>query len=176
MVQFSANDDSLNAPGGVRATSPQPNPGATRRGTFDVASANQMLPLVEQIVVDLMTLSKELKQQDAQLSVLDALPKPTNLAAFVEELSAMKESFGTDRQRLESCQRELASLGVTVDSVEHGAIDFPAFINRRPVMLCWKLGEAAVAHWHYPNEGFQQRCQINGLSVDSGPSSVATRS
>ncbi|MGV3485454.1 MAG: DUF2203 domain-containing protein [Planctomycetaceae bacterium] len=176
MVQFSANDDSLNAAGGrLRDTQPH-SANAPRRGTFDVASANQMLPLVEQIVGDLMALSKELDQQKAQIAVLDQLPKPSKLIAFSEELSAIKESFGTDRQRLESCQRELASLGVKIDSLEDGAIDFPAYINRQPVMLCWKLGEPSVGHWHYPNEGFQHRCKIAGQSVDSEPSAVAKRS
>lgn len=178
MVQFSANDDSLNAAGGNLRDpqSSKSSAGVLRRGTFDVQSANQMLPLVERIVSDLMILSTELEQQRAQILGIESLPKPTNLVAFADELTAIKEAFNTDRQRLESCQRELSSLGVTVDSLEHGAIDFPAFINRRPVMLCWKVGEPKVTHWHHPDEGFQQRCQIADLCVDIEPSVVPKRS
>ena len=160
MVQFSTNDDPLDASGGrlrSRTTSDVSAENA-RWGTFTVQSANQMLPLVERIVLDLMSLSRELEQQGAQIRSIEFLPKPTNLAAFADELSAIKESFNTDRQRLESCHRELSSLGVRIDSLKDGAIDFPAFLSRRPVLLCWKVGESAVSHWHHPEENFLDRC------------------
>jgi hypothetical protein len=161
MVQFSSDDDS-------RETLDSDLPrslasGASldsRRGEFTLQSANQMLPLVERIVRDMISVAQDLSEQDAQIRGLERLPKPTNLPAFTDELTAMKESFQTDRQRLESCQRELDSLGVKVESLADGVIDFPASINRRPVMLCWKLGEPRVAYWHLPEEGFQKRREV----------------
>jgi hypothetical protein len=132
-----------------------------------------MLPLIERIVVDLMALSSELEQQSAQIRGIEHLPKPTNLAAFSDELAAIKEAFSTDRQRLESCHRELASLGVKIDSLKEGAIDFPAFLNRRPVMLCWKVGEPSVSHWHPIGETFQQRHEIADHCFDPPSPPVA---
>ena len=170
MVQFSANDEPLDArSGSLRDPLLKTSPSEVRRGAFTVRSANQMLPLVERIVLDLMTLAFDLAKQTAQIRGLERLPKPTNLASFIDELSAIKESFNTDRQRVESCQRELLSLGVKIDSLEDGAIDFPAFMNRRPVMLCWKVGESKVSHWHGPEEGFQQRCEIADDCIDAEP-------
>jgi hypothetical protein len=174
MVQFSASDDSLDAPGeGLGGREPHSSKELRRQGAFTVESANQMLPLVERIVADLMTLSLELEQQSAQIRGIEHLPKPTNLAAYTDELTAIKESFSTDRQRLESCHRELAALGVKIDSLKDGAIDFPAFLNRRPVMLCWSVGEPSVAHWHYPGESVAHRREIADHRFDTAPPSVA---
>jgi hypothetical protein len=174
MVQFSSNDDSLEATGGsLRGHGAVEASGNARWGTFTVQSANQMLPLVERIVLDLMSLSRELELQGAQIRGIEHLPKPTNLAAFADELAAIKESFNTDRQRLECCNRELSSLGVKVDSLKDGAIDFPAFLNRRPVLLCWKVGETAVMHWHHLDECFLNRREIAGHCFDAAPPSIA---
>ncbi len=176
MVQFSTNDDSLDAPR-ERPCDAQPKafPGDPHREVFSVQSATLMLPLIQRIVLDLITLAKELKQQAAQIRGLERLPKPTNLIAFAEELAAIKESFSTDRQRLESCQRELLSLGVKIDSLEDGIIDFPAMIDRRPVMLCWKVGEPKVTHWHGAEEGFSQRSEIIDDCIDTVPTVIAQR-
>ena len=174
MVQFSTNDDPLDAPEGrlgnrglIEATE------NASWGTFTVQSANQTLPLVERIVLDLMGLSRELELQGPQIQGIECLPKPTNLAAFADELDAIKESFNTDRQRLESCHRELLALGVKIDSLRDGVIDFPAFVNRRPVLLCWKVGEPAVTHWHHPAENFLNRREIADNCFEIAPSSVA---
>lgn len=170
MVQFSANDDPLEAPGeGLMGREGKSSNDLVRHGAFTVQSANQMLPLIERIMVDLMSLSTEMELQAAQIRGIDHLPKPTNLAAFSDELAAIKEAFNTDRQRLESCQRELTSLGVKIDSLKDGAIDFPAFLNRRPVMLCWKVGESSVSHWHHTGENFQQRREIADHCFDTSP-------
>jgi hypothetical protein len=170
MVQFSANDDPPHGrDGGFRAKLPV---GSIRYDSFTVASANQMLPLLTRIVSDLIALSVDLEQQNEQIRGIESLPTPNKIAAFSDELNAIKESFSTDRQRLVSCHRELSSLGVKIDSLTQGAIDFPAFLNRRPVMLCWKLGEAAVTHWHHLNESFEQRREIAGHCFDPVPPSV----
>ena len=91
MVQFSTNDDPLDTPkerlasrGTIEATE------NASWGTFTVQSANQTLPLVEKIVLDLMSRSRELEQQGAQIRCIERLPKPTNLAAFADELDAIK--------------------------------------------------------------------------------------
>jgi hypothetical protein len=49
---------------------------------------------------------------------------------------------------------EIDSIGVLVKDPEHGLLDFPSVMDRKPVLLCWKLGDAAIAHWHTEQEGF----------------------
>jgi len=36
-------------------------------------------------------------------------------------------------------------------------LDFPAYRDGRPVLLCWKVGEVSVRFWHEPGQGFDRR-------------------
>jgi hypothetical protein len=54
---------------------------------------------------------------------------------------------------------ELEVDGVQVKDLDTGLVDFPA---KHPeegdtVLLCWRLGEEEVAHWHGLDEGFAGR-------------------
>ena len=52
---------------------------------------------------------------------------------------------------------ELAGMGIQVKDVDRGLIDFPAVIDGQDALLCWRLGEPSIAHWHTPEDGFAGR-------------------
>lgn len=62
--------------------------------------------------------------------------------------------------RLQECQEELRRIHVDVKDYEMGLLDFPALLDGRPILLCWKRGEAAVTHWHEPDAGYAGRRTI----------------
>lgn len=47
--------------------------------------------------------------------------------------------------------------GIQIKSLEEGLVDFPAVIDGRQVLLCWKEGETEVAFWHTPQDGYPGR-------------------
>lgn len=55
---------------------------------------------------------------------------------------------------------EIQSAGVLIKDIEAGLIDFPAMFGGREVLLCWKLGESRIEHWHGADEGFSGRKPI----------------
>jgi hypothetical protein len=52
---------------------------------------------------------------------------------------------------------EIDSIGVQVKDLEQGLLDFPFVMDGKPVLLCWKLGEPAIAYWHTEEDGFAGR-------------------
>jgi hypothetical protein len=52
---------------------------------------------------------------------------------------------------------EIDSIGVQVKDLEEGLLDFPSLMDGQAVLLCWKLGEPAIAYWHTEEEGFAGR-------------------
>ena len=40
-------------------------------------------------------------------------------------------------------------------------LDFPCRVDGEIVLLCWKLGEEKITHWHSPEEGFAGRKPID---------------
>lgn len=53
---------------------------------------------------------------------------------------------------------ELEAGGIVVRDIERGLVDFPSrHPGGRQVLLCWQLGEADLAWWHLPEDGFAGR-------------------
>jgi hypothetical protein len=128
---------------------------------FTIDSANRLLPLVSRIAQDLVSLSRNRENDAAQIRGIEMLPRKSDIRSFTEELDCVKESFRADGERLVEIRRELQQLGVLVDSLQHGAFDFPAFKDRRPIRLCWQIGESEIGFWHGVDESFEERRPID---------------
>lgn len=119
---------------------------------YTAAQANRALPLVRNIVTDLVTHAR--RWEDAVRHV--ELASHDNVLDNVES-----ERWQRETQRLaadvESCVRELAELGVEVRALDTGLVDFPGTLDGRDVYFCWMLGERAVTHWHERGAGFAGR-------------------
>jgi hypothetical protein len=52
---------------------------------------------------------------------------------------------------------EIDEIGVVVKDLDQGLLDFPAVLEGRAVLLCWKMGEKEIGFWHPAEEGFAGR-------------------
>jgi hypothetical protein len=75
---------------------------------------------------------------------------PSDLAAATEELEEHASAVAL-------CIQEIGELGGQVKDLDEGLVDFPARRGAEEVLLCWKLGEEEVGHWHGSDEGFAGR-------------------
>jgi len=48
-----------------------------------------------------------------------------------------------------------------VKDLDIGLLDFPCEVEGKIVLLCWKMGEKSITHWHGTDEGFASRKQID---------------
>jgi hypothetical protein len=64
-------------------------------------------------------------------------------------------------QRAKDSVEEIQALGVQVKDLDSGLLDFPCAVDEEIVLLCWKLGEPRIAHWHGLEEGFKGRKPID---------------
>ena len=51
-------------------------------------------------------------------------------------------------QRAKDALAEIDSIGVQVKDIDIGLLDFPCEVDGRTVLLCWKMGEKSITHWH----------------------------
>jgi hypothetical protein len=63
-------------------------------------------------------------------------------------------------ETLRSDVTELLERDIILRDPETGLIDFPSEREGRRILLCWRLGEDHVAHWHEPNAGFAGRRKL----------------
>jgi hypothetical protein len=74
---------------------------------------------------------------------------------------ARTEEFDAAAAEFTSCLEQLGDLGVEVKDPETGLLDFPAVREGEDVLLCWRVGEEAVAFWHDLEEGYAGRKPID---------------
>lgn len=133
----------------------KPTPG---KRFFTVQEANATLPLVRAIVRDVTALAQELRERHERLSRFLHPEQRSHLSeAHREEVLQAQADFEHARGRMQEYEHELEQLGVELKDYFKGLVDFPAWMNGRPVYLCWCQGEPEVAHWHELSAGFAGR-------------------
>ena len=60
-------------------------------------------------------------------------------------------------QRAKDAIEEIDAIGVQVKDLDIGLLDFPCKVDEEIVLLCWKMGEARITHWHTVESGFSGR-------------------
>jgi hypothetical protein len=107
--------------------------------------ANLSLPLVKQIVGDIIDRAGQVKALMADGLNPDNRPKYEKLISEVEDLT-----------------RELEDLGCFFKdwNFEKGLVDFPAIIDEKEVFLCWHSDEPQVRWYHGLEDGFHGRLLI----------------
>lgn len=65
-------------------------------------------------------------------------------------------------QKVKEAIAEISAIGVQVKDLDMGLLDFPCKVESGEiVLLCWKLGETAITHWHGLEEGYAGRKPID---------------
>lgn len=126
--------------------------------TFTLSEAQTLLPVVEALLRKAQAAAGqagELEQEMQQLSQRIFLSG----GMHVDVSAAARRRAEHDKavQEAKDTLAEIDSIGVQVKDLEEGLLDFPSVMDGKPVLLCWKLGEAAIAHWHTEEEGFAGR-------------------
>jgi hypothetical protein len=117
------------------------------------AELEHVRPLVEQLVAGRVEHIAALERQEELEGKIrgngGGIP-PADLAEATAEVDAIA-------RRLAGLVDEINDHGAEVKDLDTGLIDFPALRNGETVLLCWQLGEAEIAFWHRPEDGFAGR-------------------
>lgn len=105
--------------------------------------ANAALPLVRAVVADVVDLTARLSRADTEYRAERARPLPSQ-ALLNERRRGMRDL----ERELSSCRAELAAVSARVEDAAAGVVDFDGDLDGAPVLLCWRLGEDHVDHWH----------------------------
>ncbi len=121
---------------------------------FTLDEANRTLPLVRRIVTDIVELYPEVQRKLATLRRLARMEEAPELSRRMEDL---RDRLEADSDALNGYLDELSRIGCQFKGFEDGLVDFHAWLEGRPVLLCWKLGEDEIAWWHELDGGYAGR-------------------
>jgi len=124
---------------------------------FSPERANALIPELAPLIEELWG-----KRRDLAIRLLEN--DPALRAGRSSGTSATNLERRGEARRCTELKAEIVGIvnrieayGCVVKDVDLGLLDFPAERDGRPVFLCWKAGETAIAHWHGTEESFAAR-------------------
>jgi hypothetical protein len=122
---------------------------------FTVAEANNLLPDVMPLLLELRSYKVSLDSAFAALSALTPAMRQNGHAAQAQELESRIQELTAE---LADGIDQVTAMGIDIKSLDHGLIDFPSLRDGRVVFLCWRLGEGpTIRYWHDIDAGFAGR-------------------
>jgi hypothetical protein len=133
---------------------------ATR--TFTLAEAQRLLPILESLLKTAINSKQLIEEVDSELQDLGhRIFLNGGTLVNVLEVARRKSEREKAVQRAKDAVAEIHATGVQVKDLDIGLLDFPCKVEGEIILLCWKLGEEKIAHWHSPEEGFAGRKPID---------------
>ena len=130
--------------------------------TFTLDEAHALLPVLESLLktaIDGKNAAERIEQEFKAVSSRVFLNGGT--LVDVVQLAARKREKERLVQKIKDALAEIEATGVLVKDLEIGLLDFPCQVEDQTILLCWKLGEKTIAHWHGTDEGYRFRKPID---------------
>jgi len=130
--------------------------------TFTLREAQSMLPILESLLrksIESKTLIDEIDQEFNALSERIFLNGGTMVD--VRACAARRGQRDKAIQVAKDTLSEINAIGVQVKDLDIGLLDFPCKVDGEIVLLCWKMGEPTISHWHGTEEGYAGRRPID---------------
>jgi hypothetical protein len=130
--------------------------------TFTLDEAQSLLAILESLLRTAINAKKIVDEGDAEQQALQHRVF-LNGGMFLDivPLARRKAERAKAEQRAKDALAEIDSIGVQVKDLNIGLLDFPCEVEGQIILLCWKLGEKSITHWHGMQEGFAGRKPID---------------
>jgi hypothetical protein len=125
---------------------------------FTLEEAQSLLPVLESLLkraMDSKRAADELEAGRAELArrIYVSGGMKVDLGAVARQRAEMEAHM----ERVRESMAEIDSIGVQVKDIDSGLLDFPCRIDDQVVLLCWRMGETSIDHWHTIEAGFKGR-------------------
>jgi hypothetical protein len=130
--------------------------------SFTLDEAQSLLPVLESLLRTAIDGKKLIEAVDAEFQELaHRVFLSGGLLVNIVQVARRKAEREKTIQRIKDTLAEIDATGVQVKDLDIGLLDFPCQVEGRTVLLCWKLGEKGITHWHDTSEGFAGRKPID---------------
>jgi len=130
--------------------------------TFTLQEAQNLLPVLKSLLRTAMDGKKLIEAVDNELQELaHRVLMSGGLLVNVVQMARRKAEREKAIHRVKDTLAEINAIGVQVKDIEIVLLDFPCKVEGRVVLLCWKLGEQGITHWHTSSEGFAGRKPVD---------------
>ncbi|MGA3070889.1 MAG: DUF2203 domain-containing protein [Terracidiphilus sp.] len=130
--------------------------------TFTLEEAQSLLPVLESLLKRAIE-GKELAEEvgSGLSELIRRIYLSGGMRVDVSTVSKQRAEMEAHLLRVRECIAEMDSIGVQVKDLEAGLLDFPCRLDDEVVLLCWRMGEPSIEHWHTAEQGFQGRQPVD---------------
>ena len=126
--------------------------------TFTLDEAQSLIPVLESLLKRAVAGKQAAEEVEAGLSELARrIYLSGGMTVDVASVTKQRAEMDAHLQRVRESIAEIDSIGVQVKDIEAGLLDFPCRVDDQVVLLCWRIGEPSIEHWHTLESGFQGR-------------------
>jgi len=130
--------------------------------TFTLDEAQSLLPVLESLLKRAMEGKRSAQDLESGLNRIAQRihfsgGMRVNTAGIAKQRAEMEAHLKQVRESI----AEIDAIGVQVKDLESGLLDFPCRVEDQIVLLCWRMGEGAIEHWHTMEAGFQGRQPVD---------------
>ena len=126
--------------------------------TFTLEEAQSLLPVLESLLKRAMNGKRIAAEAETDLSGLtQRIPLSGGMRVNSTLVASQRAQMEDHLKQVQESIAEIDSIGVQVKDLESGLLDFPCRVDDEVVLLCWRMGEPSIEHWHTVESGFQGR-------------------
>ena len=130
--------------------------------TFTIDEAQSLLPLLEALLKRAIESKQAAEKVESDLSELARRiylsgGMKVDAASVVKQRGELEEHMKRARETV----AEIDEIGVQVKDLDSGLLDFPCRLDDQIVLLCWRMGETSIEHWHTVEAGFKGRQPVD---------------
>ena len=131
--------------------------------TFSLHEAQAMLPVLEALLRSSIEAKQKIEEIEAELQqVQERIFLDGGTLLNVKRWARRGAERNKALRKAKDTIAEINAIGVQVKDLDMGLLDFPCKVESGEiVLLCWKLGETAITHWHGLEEGYTGRKPID---------------
>jgi len=130
--------------------------------TFSLDDAQMLLPVLESLLRRAMETKKRVEEIEQQFQKINyRIFLLGGVEPDIRALARLRAESDKAVQVFKDTRGEIEATGVQVKDLDVGLLDFPCVVDKEVILLCWKLGEEKITHWHGIEEGFAGRKPID---------------
>lgn len=130
--------------------------------TFTLDEAQSLLPILESLLKRALDGRKATEAIEAELSELNRrIYLAGGMCIDTGDVVRKRKQMDEHRKQVRETVTEIDAIGVQVKDIETGLLDFPCRVDDEVVLLCWRMGEPAIEHWHPMDTGIRGRQPID---------------
>jgi hypothetical protein len=130
--------------------------------TFTLDEAQSLLPLLESLMNRAIQAKRDAETVEESLIDLSRrIYLNGGMRVDTAKVGEQRAQIDAHMKQVRETVAEIDAIGVQIKDLETGLLDFPCRLDDQVVLLCWKMGETSIEHWHSIESGFQGRQPVD---------------